>query len=141
MKSKDLLVCEELLRKNNYRVTTGRRQLLLTLLRTKKPLSVSELSRETGHSLDKVTLYRALEDFVSSKIIVKVNLQSTATYYEFIHNDHHHHHIVCEKCGKIEDIENCNQADLQKEMIKSSKHFSVVSSHSLEFFGVCKMCD
>ena len=141
MKSKDLLVCEELLRKNGYRVTTGRTQLLLVLLHAQKPLSVSELSRETGHSLDKVTLYRALEDFVSSKIIAKVNLQSTATHYEFIHNDHHHHHIVCEKCGKIEDIENCNQTDLQKEMIKYSKHFSVVSSHSLEFFGVCKMCD
>ena len=140
MKSKDTSISQELLKKHRYRVTEGRVALLNFLSSSKKPLSIAEIQKEMTHKMDKVTLYRALEDFVSSKIIAKVNLQSTATYYEFIHNDHHHH-IVCEKCGKIEDIENCNQIDLQKEMIKSSKHFSVVSSHSLEFFGVCKMCD
>jgi Fur family ferric uptake transcriptional regulator len=141
MQSKDIIISQELLKKHGYRVTEGRVALLNFLSSSKKPLSISEIQNTLSHKMDKVTLYRALEDFVSSKIIAKVNLQSTATYYEFIHNDHHHHHIVCEKCGKIEDIENCNQIDLQKEMIKSSKHFSVVSSHSLEFFGVCKMCD
>jgi Fur family ferric uptake transcriptional regulator len=90
--------------------------------------------------MDKVTLYRALEDFSKSKIVAKINLQDVAVYYEFLHTDHHHHHIVCEKCGKLEDIEHCSPLVLEKEILKHSKSFSSIASHSLEFFGVCKAC-
>jgi Fur family ferric uptake transcriptional regulator len=140
MKSKDVLVCEELLREHGYRVTPGRVALLVFLNRAKKPLNAGEIQKEMDYKMDKVTLYRALEDLSLSKIIVKINLQDTATYYEFLHKDHHHHHVVCEKCGKIEDIENCNQTNLQKEIIKHSKNFTAINSHSLEFFGICKTC-
>lgn len=141
MKSKDVLVFEELLQKRGYRITPKRVSLLIFLSRSKKPLSAREIQKQLVHRMDKVTLYRALEDFVISKIIAKINLQDTATYYEFIHEDHHHHHIVCEKCGKIEDIENCNKTNLQKEVLKHSKSFTAINSHSLEFFGVCKACN
>ena len=140
MKSKDNLVCEALLTSHGYRLTSGRIALLTFLRSSKKPLSAGDIHKDMKYKMDKVTLYRALEDFASSKIIAKVNLQSTASYYEFIHADHHHHHIICEKCGKIEDIKNCNQSNLQKETIQSSTYFATVNSHSLEFFGVCKGC-
>ncbi|MFA5132219.1 MAG: Fur family transcriptional regulator [Candidatus Paceibacterota bacterium] len=140
MKSKDTLGHEELLREHGYRITPGRIALLSFLSRSKKPLTAGEIQKEMGEVMDKVTLYRALEDFVTSKIVGKINLQDTAAYYEFLHEDHHHHHIVCERCGKIEDIEHCEQANLQKEVLKSSKNFSIINSHSLEFFGLCKAC-
>jgi Fur family ferric uptake transcriptional regulator len=140
MKSKDILASEALLQEHGYRLTPGRISLLIFLKKSMKPLSAGDIQKQLGHKMDKVTLYRALEDFAKSKIVAKINLQDTATYYEFIHEDHHHHHIVCEKCGKIEDIENCNQANLQKEVIKHSKSFTTINSHSLEFFGVCKAC-
>lgn len=141
MKTKDILIWEELLRGKGYRVTTKRILLLVALSRSKKPLTVGELQKETGHCMDKVTLYRALEDFATSKIVVRVNLNDSAAYYELLHKDHHHHHIVCEKCGKIEDIKHCKQTNLQKETLKHSKNFSIINSHSLEFFGLCKSCN
>ena len=131
---------EDLLRKHGYRVTPGRVALLLFLSHSKKPLTAGEIQKGMGNVMDKVTLYRALEDFSTSKLVGKINLQDTASYYEFLHEDHHHHHIVCEKCGKIEDIEHCEQSNLQKEALKSSKNFSIINSHSLEFFGLCKTC-
>lgn len=140
MKSKDVVLFEELLRENGYRITPARIALLTFLSHSKNPLTVGDIQKEMKHKMDKVTLYRALEDFAKSKIVGKINLQDTATYYEFLHEDHHHHHIVCEKCGKIEDIENCNQTNLQKEVLKHSKSFAGINSHSLEFFGVCKAC-
>lgn len=140
MKSKDTLMFEKLLREHEYRVTPARMALLIFLSRSKKPLTALDIQKEMNYTMDKVTLYRALEDFAKSKIVGKINLQDTATYYEFLHKDHHHHHIVCEKCGKIEDIENCNQSNLQKEVLKHSKSFTIINSHSLEFFGVCKTC-
>lgn len=141
MKSKDVLAMEILLQKHGYRLTPGRIALLVFLKKVMKPLSVGDIQKEMKHAMDKVTLYRALEDFAKSKIVGKINLQDTATYYEFLHEDHHHHHIVCEMCGKIEDIEHCNQANLQKEILKYSKSFTTINSHSLEFFGICKMCN
>lgn len=141
MKTKDTLFAEELLQKNNYRITPGRIALLFFLRDAKKPLTATEIQKKITHTMDKVTLYRALEDFSRSKIVAKINLQDTAIYYEFLHADHHHHHIICEKCGKIEDIENCNQSNLQKEILKYSKNFTQINSHSLEFFGICKTCN
>lgn len=140
MKSTDVFYFEEILRDHGYRVTGRRVRLLMFLSNSKTPLSAANIQKELDHNMDKVTLYRALEDFVKSKIIGKVNLQGTATYYEFLHKDHHHHHIICEKCGKIEDIENCNQVNMIKETLKHSKLFSTIHSHSLEFFGVCNTC-
>jgi Fe2+ or Zn2+ uptake regulation protein len=141
MKSKELLASEDLLQEHGYRVTTGRVALLMFLKQSKKPLTAGEIQKGMNSRIDKVTLYRALEDFTKSKIVGKIKLQDTAIYYEFFHKDHHHHHIVCENCGKIEDIEHCEQTNLQKEVLKSSKNFSIINSHSLEFFGVCKSCN
>lgn len=140
MKSKEHQSCEHILREHGYRVTEGRVTLLMFMKSSKHPLSVNAIQEGIPSKIDKVTLYRALEDFSKSKIIAKVNFHNTATYYEFIHKDHHHHHIVCENCGKIEDIETCNGENLQKELLKSSKNFDLITSHSLEFFGVCKKC-
>ncbi len=141
MKSKEILICEELLQEHGYRLTPGRIALLTFLKKTKKPITAGEIRKKLDYKMDKVTLYRALEDFVTSKIIEKINLQDTISYYEFHHVDHHHHHIICEGCGMIEDIESCNQNNLQKEILKQSKGFKVINSHSLEFFGICKKCN
>lgn len=140
MKSKELLACEELLQEHGYRITSGRLELLLFLKHSKNPLTAGEIQKGMRQKMDKVTLYRALEDFTTSKIVGKIHLQNRSTYYEFLHKDHHHHHIVCESCGKIEDIIHCEQTNLQRVILKSSKNFSNISSHSLEFFGICKIC-
>ncbi len=140
MTSYDTAACEGLLQEHGYRLTPGRITLLVFLKKMNHPLSVGEIQKKLVHKMNKVTLYRALEDFAKSKIVAKINLQDTVIYYEFIHKDHHHHHIICEKCGKIEDIEHCNQNILQKEVLRHSKSFTLINSHSLEFFGVCKIC-
>lgn len=140
MKSKDILACEELLKEHGYRVTFGRVALLTFLKHSKNPFTVGDIQKGMNHKIDKVTLYRALKDFTKSKIVGMINLQDTPIYYEFLYKEHHHHHIVCESCGRIEDIEPCEQNNLQKEVSRSSENFSVINSHSLEFFGLCKSC-
>ncbi len=140
MKSKNTLASEKLLQKHGYRLTLGRIALLSFLSDIKKPVSAGDIQKGMKYKMDKVTLYRALEEFSKSKIVAKINLQETAIYYELLQKNHHHHHIVCEKCGKIEDIEHCEQTNLQKKILKHSKSFTTINSHSLEFFGVCKTC-
>jgi Fe2+ or Zn2+ uptake regulation protein len=138
MISDDKKICEEILKVHGYRVTTGRVAILSAIKKSSKPLTALQLQEIL--SCDKVTLYRALDDFVHSKIISEVSLKGRALYYEFNHHDHHHHHIVCTRCGVIEDIKDCNEKVLQKTALKLTTSFEQVTSHSLEFFGVCKKC-
>ncbi len=133
-------IYETLLQKHGYRVTSGRIALLTFLANSKTPLTAIDIQKKMSYTMDKVTLYRALEDFSVSKIVAKINLQGPAAYYEFLHHTHHHHHIKCEKCGKIEHMEICNQVSLEKEILKHSKSFAIINSHALEFFGICKAC-
>lgn len=140
MATKDLEVDKQLLKEHGYRVTEGRLHLLSVLRSTHTPRTANELYKHLHTKIDKVTLYRALEDFAQSKIVTKVNLVEGVMHYEFLHKDHHHHHIVCEVCGKIEDIESCDQTSLLKETLSHSKQFKVINSHALEFFGVCISC-
>jgi Fur family ferric uptake transcriptional regulator len=140
MHVKDFEVEKHLLREHGYRATEGRMRLLNVLRSTHTPRTVNELYKYLHSILDKVTLYRALEDFAQSKIVTKVNLVEGVIHYEFLHKDHHHHHIVCEVCGKIEDIESCDQTNLIKETLSHSKQFKVINSHALEFFGTCSSC-
>ncbi len=140
MKSQDLQLCESLLKEHGYRVTPGRVSLLMYLKHAGKPLTATEIQKGIKSAIDKVTLYRALEDFVTSKIVGKVSLQSNAMYYEFLNEDHHHHHIVCDTCGKIEDIEYCGESTLERDILKSSKDFTMINSHAIEFFGTCRKC-
>lgn len=140
MRSANKNTYETLLQEHGYRITPKRIALLTFLANSKTPLTRVDIQKKLNYKLDKVTLYRALEDFCSSKILAKVNLQGPAAYYEFLHQTHHHHHIKCETCGKIEHMEICNQVSIEKEVLKHSKSFNTINSHSLEFFGICKTC-
>jgi len=135
-----MIKTSEILNEYGYRITKGRVALINFLISSKKPLTIDEIQKAMIHKIDRVTLYRALTDFTKSKIVTKINLQNSKVYYEFISKIHHHHHIICESCGRIEDIENCNQDNLQNKIIKSSKNFKIINSHSLEFFGICNNC-
>ena len=130
----------KILKDSGFRVTKGRVMLLSILRNTHSPFTANALHKKLQGKIDKVTLYRALEDFVEVNIVTKVNLMEGVMHYEFSHHDHHHHHIVCEKCGKIEDIESCDQQRLQKETLAHSQYFKIINSHSLEFFGICNAC-
>lgn len=47
---------------------------------------------------------------------------------------------LCKKCGKIEDAVNCEPRNIEKIVLKDSKNFKKIRSHSLEFFGPRNGC-
>jgi Fur family transcriptional regulator, ferric uptake regulator len=126
---------QESLRKKGFRVTASR-MTILGLLESSgnKPLTAEEIRRLSG--LDKVTVYRTLESFVKAMIVNRVEFGDGASRYEISHG--HHHHVVCTNCGGIADVENCLEEKKVKELEKETGF--IVSSHSLEFFGLCRKC-
>lgn len=123
----------------NLKVTNARKVALHYFEKTQRPIDADEILahlREHDLETDRATVYRIIDIFFKKGIINRFEFQEGKFRYELKGDDHHH--LICEKCGKIEDISDCNISSLEKE-IQLKKGFKV-SCHSLEFYGVCTIC-
>ena len=119
--------------------TKTRQQVLELLLRESRPLDaiqIFELLKEQDNTVDQVTIYRILDIFFQKGIVERLQFQEGKFRYEL--SGEEHHHLICEKCGKIEDVSDCGLDQMEKT-IKKKKGF-LVKRHSLEFYGICTLC-
>lgn len=127
---------KKILKESSLKATSQRLAIFDLLYKTGHPLSALEIKKKL-RTLDQVTIYRTLEQFSSMGLISKLALSEDRAYYEY--SSHHHHHAVCKKCGLVEEIDGCFVPSAQK-IIKSAKKFTVITGHSMEFFGICHLC-
>ncbi len=122
------------------RTTPARLAVLGFLNENPNPLSADvifdHLMSEHDHA-DRATIYRILEIFFQKGIIKRLELGEGKYRYELA-GRRDHHHLVCESCGKIEDVSDCNITELEDEIAQKKKF--IVKRHALEFFGVCQSC-
>ena len=120
------------------RMTSPRVQLLEAIIADHGPFSVDEiLALPRARGMDRVTVYRGLQTFEEIGLVSRCEFGDGVSRYEFIHEGHHHHHVVCRKCKKSENIEEC----IPTQLIKAVQKMGYADvSHSLEFFGVCEKC-
>ena len=119
--------------------TKARSAIFHILREEKRPLDVVEIKnylKQHNITVDRATVYRMLETFLEKDIIYRLEFGEGKYRYELAGSDHHH--LVCENCGRVEDISDCGIEEGEKK-IKQKKHF-LVKHHSLEFFGICKSC-
>ena len=95
------------------------------------------MTRELGNTLNPATIYRALEALVNAGVVRKVDFQHSHTLYELIEGAQHHHHLLCQGCGKLEDVAGCDPKRLERTILRRSRDFKEIHSHSMEFFGRC----
>lgn len=128
----------EKIRESGGRFTKQSENILHTL--TYSPLSVSQVSESLklrGVNVDKVTLYRTLNRFTTLGLVGKTQFKERESMYELVSENRHHHHLICDECGKVEDIP-LQENSLINEVKKKSRF--LIKSHSLEFYGLCKSC-
>ncbi len=132
--------CKDELNEVDLRATPARVALMSLLENTDKPVDVQtmiEYLEKNGIKTDPATVFRIVNMFTEKGLTKQVQLQEGKSRYELAANADHHH-LVCTKCGDIQDISDCNIDGLEKD-IEKKKGFAV-TSHSLEFFGICKSC-
>jgi len=130
-----------LLRVRGLKATSRRVLLLKTLQETTRPLSVEAMRVLLKDNMNEVTVYRALEVLVEKGIAVRISLSNLREYYELAPlGGRHHHHLVCNGCGEVEDVDVPEPKGFEKSVLRQSKHFVQITSHSLEFFGKCRSC-
>jgi Fur family transcriptional regulator, ferric uptake regulator len=130
------------LKDTGHRITQSRKLVVEALCGSKVPLAVldilAQLKRRRS-AVNKTTVYRELEFLNKEKIIREIDLLEGKKRYEVIHSAAHHHHAVCVKCQMIQCVEMENDL-FELEQRLSDRHRFKVTSHSLEFFGLCKDC-
>lgn len=121
---------------------TSRRMLLFaTMYGEATPLPVEALFEKLKGQMNRVTVYRILQVFEEKGIVTRVNLRRDREYYELsAFGGGHHHHLVCNGCGVVEDVDVPEPKDFEMAILKQSKKFQKITSHSLEFFGKCRSC-
>ncbi len=132
--------CKEELNEVELRATPARIALMQLLEKSDKPLDIQsmiEFLEQKDLKTDPATVFRIINMFTEKGLVKPIQLNEGKFRYELTAKEDHHH-LVCEKCGDIEDISDCNINALEKE-IEKMKQFKV-TSHSLEFFGICKSC-
>jgi Fur family ferric uptake transcriptional regulator len=132
--------CQEELRKVDLKATPARIGVLSALEETKRPLDVSsvqEYLKQHRIKADKVTVFRIMNSLTQKGLAIPIQLNEGKLRYEHVSNANHHH-FICESCGAIEDIADCNIEALEKTL--RIKKGLLVKRHSLEFFGLCRNC-
>lgn len=130
---------EGLLHTHGLRVTAARKAIIEALQEAADPLSIEALlARLPKKTADQATVYRTLESFMEKGIVRQVVLSPERALYELAGDDHHH--IVCLRCGRIEHIELRDCTAFEKEALGASKDFKKIERHTLELYGLCKVC-
>lgn len=136
----DLHDCKDELRGFDLRATPARVAVMNFLEKTSQPVdvnSVIDYLNTSGIKTDPATVFRMMNTLTQKGIIMPIQFYEGKTRYELSNKDDHHH-LICDNCGKIEDISDITIPELEKE-IKAKQKF-LVKRHSLEFFGLCNLC-
>lgn len=130
---------DPLLKAVGLKTTTPRLAILDALNSAKLPFTAQEIhTKIKQQNIDQATVYRNLETLTEVGLIRLVNFQHDHNHYELAKN--HHHHAICQSCGKVVDISQCDLAALEKQ-VKKISGFGMIDHHALEFFGLCKTCN
>ena len=126
--------------KSNGKSLTGVRSVILDVLASAtSPLNPKQiLGLIKGKKPDLTTIYRNLSLMESLGIIESVDLGEGFKRYEMALPENLRHHIVCKKCGKIGEVEECGLQEIEKKIFR--KIGFKIEKHRLEFFGVCAVC-
>lgn len=109
----------------------------------KDHLSVEEVymlvKRKFPH-LGLATVYRTLELLCELHIVQKMNFGDGVARYDLRDDDHMHmhHHLICNVCGKLEEIKDDWLVELEARVAR--EYGFSVTDHRLDFKGTYNSC-
>jgi Fe2+ or Zn2+ uptake regulation protein len=131
------------LRRTRQRYTEGRRQLVDVLLELDRPATLPELVG-SGAQQSQSSLYRNLAVLEQCGVVRRVaSLDDTARYELDEGLTHHHHHLVCQVCGRVDDVTLPHAIEVAFERAataaREQRGFEV-EAHRVELVGTCTDC-
>ncbi|RME55907.1 MAG: transcriptional repressor [Deltaproteobacteria bacterium] len=128
------------LRENRLRLTPQRLSILKILEGdTSHPTSedIYRRAKKIHPSISRSTVYRTLETLVRAGEITEIRNRRTSARFET--NDRPHQHIVCEGCGRMEDIE-LSPSWIEACVPAEVRQRYEISPTGLVVYGFCGAC-
>jgi Fur family transcriptional regulator, ferric uptake regulator len=119
------------------RSTRQRAAVLNALQRAPEPVSAQDLHAALGRAVGLATVYRALQGLVDSGQVDVFRRESGEALFRLC-NPVHHHHLVCQRCGRVEEIDAC-EVESWAAQVARRRGFTL-SGHQADVFGVCPRC-
>jgi len=139
------------LKKNGYKLTEQRKEILDFLSKEIYPRNADDIYRELkkkNHRIGMATVYRTLDLLSSLKLIHKVNIGSNKAFYLFPGDteDNTAIYLVCDKCGKLVSNNKCLNNSIKIRLVDNAaknifKNCRLRINHFQIFFsGLCEIC-
>lgn len=123
------------------RITPQRDLIAGVLEGATRPLSAQEIydavEQEAG-GVGRATVFRALQSLHEAAIVDHVSLPGNQAGYLLCATSGHHHHLVCQGCGKIEDIEEAEVGPFLSSL--EARHGYEIDHASFAVYGNCPTC-
>jgi Fur family zinc uptake transcriptional regulator len=119
-----------------------RRQILAILADAPAPLGayaiIEELSRTQHKAVAPPTVYRTLDFFLENGFLHKIESRNAYAPCEHLGHDHHGILLICERCGRTDEIENPGFDKLLQET--AAKAGFMTQRQVVEVEGLCQDC-
>ena len=129
------------LSEQGYRLTPQRMMVLSAIEKSDNHISAEEIYARVIAKYPHVnisTVYRTLELLKRLGLVTETDLGGGRVRYHPAEKGHHHH-LVCQKCGKIIDLDESVLSSLKSMLFREYK-FSADLRH-LAIFGRCANCN
>lgn len=129
----------DLLTAHGHSTTKPRTAVLLALLKSSEPLSVSQLVAQLKDRADRASIYRTIDLFEKLGVIQRVyqgwkyKLELSDQFSE------HHHHLTCTNCARTVNISEPEPLTRLIDQL-GRDHGYRIAAHQLELQGLCPAC-
>lgn len=123
-----------------YKITGPRQTILEILEQGNGHMTAAELlaaveSRDP--SIGRASVFRTLDLMVKIGILWP-SVQGGSTVHYMLMPNGHHHHIICTRCEKRIEFEDCRLGELISAL--EEQYGVQIEGHLLELYGVCADC-
>jgi Fur family ferric uptake transcriptional regulator len=128
------------LHEKNRKLTRPRQKVLEIITRADRHLTPAEIYRHANAESPQIgltTVYRTLDLLVDLGYIQRVHFADGCHSYAAIARPHGHH-LVCSRCGRAVEFEDCDLEPLMKTL--RAKTGYTIDLHVLELMGRCPNC-
>jgi Fur family zinc uptake transcriptional regulator len=123
-------------------LTAARRSVLAILGHSRAPLGayaiLDALARQEGKPVAPPTVYRALDFFLDHGFLHKIESRNAYAPCEHVGHDHQGVLLLCEKCGRSDEIEDDEVALLLRKAAERAGF--APHRQMVEMQGLCRAC-
>jgi Fur family peroxide stress response transcriptional regulator len=128
------------LREYGHRITPQRMAVIRTLIHNSGHMSIERVYDQVKADFPMTslsTIYKTTTLLKEMGELIELSIPNSGSYYDCL-NPFPHPHLVCNNCSSIIDVDVGSLSDLPQKVSMETGY--QITSHRLDFFGICPQC-